>query len=289
MIIDNEKIQEKIEHIEHGLSTVKHLMADTELMKWFADDFALRFCWSSNAIEGNTLSLDETIALVEFDEVRAGHTYSEYQDAKNLYYAIWMSMIPFHSEPITEAWIQTNNGWLRGSEGNYRTKDVTVGTLLETAHVPPHYDRVPELMKDFATTVNFKVAGLAELFEKLTLSHLTFERIHPFQDGNGRVGRMILNQQLINHGLLPVALTKNSDYIQAFKQFGRNGDYSKLMYEILKGEEEAIDRLTAFEKKRAQGLKCDSQLTLKGKMEAANKLQAEQQKDRSAPKDRDER
>lgn len=289
MIIDSKKLQEKITHIEQGLAAVKHLMADTELMKWFADDFALRFCWSSNAIEGNTLSLDETIALVEFDEVRAGHTYSEYQDAKNLYYAIWMSMIPFHSEPITEAWIQTNNGWLRGSEGNYRTKDVTVGTLLETAYVPPHYERVPGLMQEYAANVNFKIDGLIEFFEKLTLSHLTFERIHPFKDGNGRVGRMILNQQLINNGLLPVALTKNSDYIQGFKQFSRNGDYSKLMYEILKGEEEAIDRLTAFEKKRAQGLNWDPKITLEGKIEAADKLRENQGNDSPARSDRDDR
>jgi len=289
MIIDNKKLQEQVVHVELGLANVKQLMKDTELMKWFADDFALRFCWSSNALEGNTLSLDETIALVEFDEVRAGHTYSEYQEAKNLYYAIWMSMIPFNYEPITEEWIQANNGWLLDSNGKYRTEDVKVGTLLETAHMPPHYERVPELMQEYAATVNFKSDVLIEFFEKLTLSHLTFERIHPFKDGNGRVGRMILNQQLINNGLLPVALTKNSDYIQGFKQFSRNGDYSKLMYEILKGEEEAIERLTAFEKKREQGLNWDPKTTLEGKIEAADKLKAEQKNGQSVQKDRKER
>lgn len=289
MIIDNKKLQEQVVHVELGLANVKQLMKDTELMKWFADDFALRFCWSSNALEGNTLSLDETIALVEFDEVRAGHTYSEYQEAKNLYYAIWMSMIPFHYEPITEEWIQANNGWLLDSNGKYRTEDVKVGTLLETAHMPPHYERVPELMQEYAATVNFKSDVLIEFFEKLTLSHLTFERIHPFKDGNGRVGRMILNQQLINNGLLPVALTKNSDYIQGFKQFSRNGDYSKLMYEILKGEEEALERLTAFEKKREQGLNWDPKTTLEGKIEAADKLKAEQKNGQSVQKDRKER
>ena len=145
------------------------------------------------------------------------------------------------------------------------------------------------VMQEYAATVNFKIDGFIEFFEKLTLSHLTFERIHPFKDGNGRVGRMILNQQLINNGLLPVALTKNSDYIQGFKQFSRNGDYSKLMYEILKGEEEAIDRLTAFEKKRAQGLNWDPKITLEGKIEAADKLRENQGNDSPARNDRDER
>lgn len=276
MIIDNKTLQEQVSHVDEGIKAVKQLMADAELMAWFTDDFALRFCWSSNAIEGNTLSLDETIALVEFDEVRAGHTYSEYQDAKNLYHAICTSMTPFHQEPITEAWIKANNQLLRGSGGEYRVENVKVGTLLETSHIPPRHEHVPEMMKSFAANVNFQADGLEDLFEKLTLSHITFERIHPFKDGNGRVGRMILNQQLINHGLLPVALTKNSAYIQGFKQYSRNGDYSKLMYEILKSELEAIERLGAFEKKRQQGLNWDPKMTLEEKIEAAGKLQASQ-------------
>ena len=56
---------------EQELADARELMKDEILMSWFSDDFAVRFCWSSNAIEGNTLSLEETIALVEYDEVSA--------------------------------------------------------------------------------------------------------------------------------------------------------------------------------------------------------------------------
>ncbi len=288
MIIKNEKLQEQVLLVEQGLSAVKQLMNDDELMSWFADDFALRFCWSSNAIEGNTLSLDETIALVEFDEVSTGHTYSEYQDAKNLYNAICTSMVPFHLEPITETWIKENNGLLRGEPGTYRTGNVRVGTLVETSHVPPHHERVPDLMEALMSELNIECDDLTELFKKITLSHLTFERIHPFQDGNGRVGRMILNQQLINNGVLPVALTKSSEYIQSFKHYNRNGDYSKLMYEILKAEIDAIERLTSLEQKRQHGLNCDPKMTLEAKIKAANLLQSESVQF-SSKKDKDER
>ena len=54
----------------------------------FLDDFEKRFCWSNNALEGNTLSLIETVNLLDYDEVQSGHTYSEYQEAKNVYAAI---------------------------------------------------------------------------------------------------------------------------------------------------------------------------------------------------------
>lgn len=275
MIISNKILQEQVERVEQGLAKVQHLMADQELMSWFADDFALRFCWSSNAIEGNTLSLDETVALVEYDEVRAGHTYSEYQDAKNLYRAISTSMIPFHHAWITEDWIKRNNRLIRGGAGGYRTENVRVGNLFETSYIPPDFAKVPGLMQNFQDTVNFSKGPLLETFKEISVQHITFERIHPFKDGNGRCGRMILNQQLINHGLLPVAITKNSAYMQAFRQYGKNGDYSKMLHELLKAEEEAIDRLLAFEKKREQGLNWDPKMTLEEQIAAAGKLQAD--------------
>ena len=276
MIIKNKILQEQAERVEQGLAKVQHLMADPELMNWFADDFALRFCWSSNAIEGNTLSLDETVALVEYDEVRAGHTYSEYQDAKNLHYAICTSMVPFRYQPIKEDWIKRNNRLIRGTAGGYRTSDVKVGNLLETTYVPPSFTEVPRMMQGFLDTVNFNEdLSVLDTFKQIAVQHMTFERIHPFKDGNGRTGRMILNQQLINHGLLPVAITKNSAYMQAFRQYGRNGDYSKMLHELLKAEEDAIDRLIAFEQKREQGLNWDPKMTLEEQIEAAGKLQAD--------------
>lgn len=72
----------------------------------FTKDFSYRFCWSSNAIEGNTLTLDETISLIEYDEVKSGHTFSEYQEAKNLFYAIEKMMLPLEEKTITEDWIK---------------------------------------------------------------------------------------------------------------------------------------------------------------------------------------
>ena len=51
-------------------------------------------------------------------------------------------------------------------------------------------------------SANFEGTSVKESLEKIALTHIQFERIHPFKDGNGRVGRMILNQQLINNGLL---------------------------------------------------------------------------------------
>lgn len=265
-LINNDEL---LSQVEHELTATKNIMSDETLMKWFTDDFAVRFCWSSNAIEGNTLSLDETIALVEYDEVRAGHTYTEYQEAKNLYRAIQESMIPFRVQPVSEEWIKNNNRVIRGLGGEYRTEDVKIGTIVETTYMPPKSAQVPDLMKKYIENVNFDVNGLADLIEKVVRSHLHFERIHPFYDGNGRTGRMIMNQQLINHGLLPVAINKNSEYRQSFKRYDKNGDISQLVHIVLAGELEAIQRLQEFKKKREQEMPSDLKRSLEEQIEAA--------------------
>ena len=66
-LIDNDKLYE---NIEKKLELIKAAKEQPVIMKPFIKDFAYRFCWSSNALEGNTLSLDETICLIDYDEVR---------------------------------------------------------------------------------------------------------------------------------------------------------------------------------------------------------------------------
>jgi Fic family protein len=250
-LINNDEL---IRQVEHDLTMTQTTMNEKTLMSWFMDDFAARFCWSSNAIEGNTLSLEETIALVEYDEVRAGHTYTEYQEAKNLFRAIQESMLPFSQKTITEEWIQKSNGTIRGTDGSYRTIPLRVGTQFETVYFPPAPEQIPTLMQAYMEKVNFTADTFAEIIELTVRSHLHFERIHPFADGNGRTGRMILNQQLINHGLLPITIHKNSDYRQAFKRYDKNGDISLMVHIVLDGEREAIQRLRDFQEKATKNV-----------------------------------
>ncbi|MBQ9745683.1 MAG: Fic family protein [Clostridia bacterium] len=213
------------------------------MLSWFCDDFALRFCWSSNAIEGNTLSLDETVALIEYDEVRSGHTYSEYREAKDLYRAIKEMLLPFGKTPVSEDWIKKSNSLITGTTGEYRSVPVKIGSLIETVYIPPSAEKVPALMKDFLENVNFEAETLLGIASKAAKLHLDFERIHPFLDGNGRTGRMILNKQLINHGLLPITLGKTGSYRRSFRIYDRNGDTSLLVHEILSEEAAALGRL----------------------------------------------
>lgn len=214
------------------------------VMQAFADDFARRFCWSSNALEGNTLSLDETVSLIDYDEVRAGHTFSEYQEAKNLFRAIQRFLLPLGKKEISEEWVKRVNGELMETSGGYRETEVYIGNLAEAVYFPPNPKEVPSLMKAYMETANFSRDSIKEIFEEAALQHMRFERIHPFIDGNGRCGRVILNQQLVNNGMLPVSISARGKYRQAFRLFDRNGDISSMIHLLASAEIESMERVS---------------------------------------------
>ena len=104
-------------------------------------------------------------------------------------------------------------------------------------------------MEEISSEWNDLEGTLKEVLEKITELHFRFERIHPFEDGNGRTGRMILNRQLINIGLLPIALDKTSKYRRCFKVYEHKKDVSLLMRLICKSELEAMQRVKELQSK----------------------------------------
>lgn len=239
-LVNNTKLYEDI---EKTVTSAVKLLSEKNLGDPYIKDFSYRFCWSSNALEGNTLSLDETVSLLDYDEVRSGHTFTEYQEAKNLYRAINSILIPFKKQEISEEWIKNANALIMNQTGEYRENRVYVGSLVEVVYYPPQADQVPNLMKEFMANLNFQGETIKEKIEKIAQKHIQFERIHPFQDGNGRAGRMILNQQLINNELLPISINPSGKYRQAFRRFDKNGDISPMAHIIAKSELEAIGRI----------------------------------------------
>ena len=217
-LFDNEN---RILQIETEKEEIFKFMENPLISQPFTEDFAKRFSWSTNAIEGNTLSLEETIAVIDYDEVRSNHTYSEYTDAKNAYYAIRKMLIPFEKTVIDGEWIKKANGYIRHVQGEYRDTAVYIGNLSEAVYYPPDPQDVPELMKNWIRETNIEAETVKEIFERIAANHIRFERIHPFADGNGRTGRMIINQQLINNGLLPISIRPTGKYREAFRRYDK--------------------------------------------------------------------
>lgn len=240
----------KIARIESVLDTIKEYRENTLIWDAFTKDMQIRLSWNSNAIEGNTLSLEETMNVIEYDEVKSGHTYTEYQEAKNLYNAIVRQMDFDKLKQIDMTWIKACNAIIMDTQGEFRQKSVFVGTLAEVTYYPPEYTKIPKLMDAYIAQVNSdsveSKGDIGTILQIIAKRHIEFERIHPYQDGNGRTGRMIMNQQLLNTGMLPAIIKDHSKYRQAFRRYDRNGSVELMQYEIADGILKSYEILMKF-------------------------------------------
>lgn len=103
----------------------------------------------------------------------------------------------------------------RKMPGEFRTSQNWVGgaTLSDAVFVPPPHHVINELMSDLEKFANDTANPLPDLL-KIALIHYQFETIHPFLDGNGRVGRMLISLCLVNLGVLRSPILYLSDYLE---------------------------------------------------------------------------
>jgi Fic family protein len=145
----------------------------------------VRTIQGSLAIEGNTLDLDQVTALLEGKRVIGRK--EEIQEALNAIatYDLMAKFDPFSPESLLEAH-QTMMDQLIPDPGKWRTRNVGILKGSKVSHIAPKADRVPHLMEDLFRFL--RTNGYNPLIRSCVF-HYELESIHPFQDGNGRIGR----------------------------------------------------------------------------------------------------
>jgi Fic family protein len=177
------------------------LMANPDIY----DQFLLLLTYHTNRIEGSTLTENETAAIL-FDNVSLpNRSLVEQMEAKNHQTALkflfdWLR----DKKPIDEELILKLHSILmnsiRDDAGQYRTHGVRiVGASVATAN----YLKVPDLMKELANALGKKER---DIIKQSAVIHSRFEQIHPFSDGNGRVGRLLLCAQLLRANFPPAII-----------------------------------------------------------------------------------
>lgn len=237
----------KINALAEELKAMRPLN-ETEL-KRLRDEFIIENTYDSNAIEGNTLTLRETALVLE------GVTIGE-KPLKDHLEAIghkeafeYVIGLANKNTPLTESVIKDIHTLVlmndRENKGKYRSVPVRISGAL---HTPPQpYLVAPQmetLIADYAEAVKSK-----HIIEAVAKFHLRFEGVHPFIDGNGRTGRLILNLELIKAGFLPVNI-KFSDrrkYYDCFdKYYGDNHTAADMIELIVKYEEAELEKRIAI-------------------------------------------
>jgi len=172
------------------------------------DEFLLLFTYHTNSIEGSTLSQNETGAILFHNKVLPYKSLIEQIEVKNhqaaFNYLLRYLALPKSKNRITEDLILTLHAILmngiRDDAGFYRRHGVRiVGANIATAN----YVKIPDLMAELEKNINAKNRDYIKFSAKI---HSDFEKIHPFSDGNGRVGRLILAAMLMKSDIPPAII-----------------------------------------------------------------------------------
>ena len=177
--------------------------------------------YNSNAIENSTLTLEETEKILLEMELSRNVSIREVFEAKNLARVIACKRGKAAKEPLTKDLMLLLHNMLMGGiddsiAGRFRQKGefVRVGY-----HVAPQPEHVEDMMSEIVLSYANDMSGY--FLDKIAKFHLDFETIHPFCDGNGRIGRVIVNFQLLELGF-PRVIIRNKEkqaYYQAFRDY----------------------------------------------------------------------
>jgi len=190
--------------------------------------------YNSNAIENSTLTLAETEKILLEMELSRDISLREVFEAKNL--ARVMEYIGTKSQvtEVSEDLILLLHQMLLGAindkiAGRFRGPNeyVRVGSFIASA--PEHITRrIDQMLADYTSNQETYFA------EKIARFHLEFETIHPFLDGNGRIGRVLINYQLLRLGFPPIIIRdkEKQTYYKSFTQY-RNGQKMTIMETII--------------------------------------------------------
>lgn len=208
------------------------------------EEFIVKFTYNSNAIEGSTLTLQETAMVLEGLTI-AQKPLKEHLEAVGHRDAFqYIQQLVRDKVPLTEWMIKEIHSLVLmdrpEDKGVYRRIPVQI---MGAVHEPVQPFLVQPKMEQLISD-NRKKSGMHTL-DRIAWFHLTFEGIHPFINGNGRTGRLLLNFDLMQHGYLPVDVkfTDRGRYYEAFDSFYRDGDSGPMVQLIAAYVEERLDRM----------------------------------------------
>ncbi|MEW6329518.1 MAG: Fic family protein [Candidatus Micrarchaeota archaeon] len=184
------------------------LRVSPDVEKRYREDLAVFWTYHSTSIEGSTLTLKETDLFLSEGVVGANKPFEDYLDAKGHKNAVSLVFLWVDKDPkrkiqeIDILNLHRTTMWARDWAGKYREVQVYI---RGAAHLPPPPSHVMKMMKEFMKRLNENPEKLP-VIAHAAVSHAEFEGIHPFVDGNGRVGRLLANWILMREGYPPIII-----------------------------------------------------------------------------------
>ena len=218
-ILDNPEIQMLLSKADRELGKLDMFSNYVPNLDLFISMHILKEATQSNKIEGTQTKMEE--ALLDRDEIpqEKRNDYDEIQNyISAMHFAIErLETLPFSSRLIKETHKELLQG-VRGKHktpGEFRKSQNWIGgaSINDAMFVPPIHDSVSDFMSDIDKFANNEIHKLPDLI-KIALIHYQFETVHPFLDGNGRVGRLLITLFLVNKEILQKPILYLSDFFE---------------------------------------------------------------------------
>lgn len=220
-----------------------------KVVKDLKEDFYIKNTYHSNAIEGNTLTLYETKAVLEDGITIHGKTFREHAEANNHKEAIAYveelinNDIPLNQRTIKDIHAIVLQGIDRSIAGKYRN---TPALITGANHTPPSHEKIQDEMDSMMDW--YENSSDLHPVEKASLLHAKFVNIHPFADGNGRTSRLLLNFELMKAKFPPITIEKDDRfrYYEVLDISGAKGDYEPFTLFIAERELNTLENYLDF-------------------------------------------
>ncbi|MGL4538110.1 MAG: Fic family protein [Cetobacterium sp.] len=223
-----------------------------KLTKEYLDDLLVRLAHHSSAIEGNTITLNQTVSIILNDTIPGSINKREFYEVENHKQAFeYIQHNLLNDEKLSLGLIKEIHRLLLDhldfNRGNFKNiSNAIVGAEFDTASP----EQTPNLMYQWLNNYEYLIENAQTEEEKVRVileKHIEFERIHPFNDGNGRTGRMIMLYSLLENNLPPIIISKE---LKPRYILGLSEQDTNLLYDLAQPLiEKEKDRIQKFQNK----------------------------------------
>ena len=217
--VDNMEVLQLLSQADRELGRLDMYSNYIPNIDLFISMHVLKEATQSSKIEGTQTNMDE--ALLDREDIPLDKR-DDWEEVQNYTKAMESAVLALEKLPISSRLIKETHRILlqgvRGEKkqpGEFRISQNWIGgaTLNDALFIPPVHTSVPELMNDIEKFLHNEKIFIPELL-KIALVHYQFETIHPFLDGNGRVGRLLIPLYLVDKKILKKPILYLSDFME---------------------------------------------------------------------------